>query len=175
MMQKRDTSILIIAIACGFLSFILVLNILRNSAATQKMPALHLGNQPISLAIPSSMRALTLSPKEVENIPAPLPVGGYVDILGIAPNFAEKMELQTIVRSAQIINIEKEDKGEVKSLTLAVSPVGAEVVTKARGEGKIHLVLRPEGGEKDVLQLGGMGVVEVIRGVQKQKSMHVSN
>ena len=175
MMQKRDKVVLIIAIICGLLAFILVFRFLKRSAAMH-------GSAPVTstsknsmgtLPIPSGMRALTLTANEIDNLPAMLETGSYVDILGVLPNYEGKMELQTIVRSTQVINLKKRENSGIESLTVTLSSVGAEVVTKAMAQGKLHLVLRPDSGEKGVLQMSGMGFTEVIRGVEKEKKIQV--
>ena len=176
-MQRRDTKILLIAVICGLAAFLLVLNSLNKPTKSVKPVHQVTKVKSQSLEIPADMRALTLSGKDVENFPSPLEVGNFVDIIGIAPNYANQMELQTIVRSSQVVKIDRGKEGEqsaIHAITLTLSPVGAEVVTKAKSEGKVQLVLRPDGGDRDVLQLGSVGFVEVIKGVQKQKNMNVT-
>lgn len=170
-MPKRDFSVLFIAAVCGVLAFVLSINFLQNQsrkAPSARAVKAHGGDIPI----PAGMRALTLSAKEIENLPSSAMTGSFVDILGMAPNYSGKMELQTIVRGAEVISMDKEEAASRK-LTLAVTPVGAEVVTKALAQGKISLVLRPDGADRGVLQVNSVGFVEVIRGVQKEKNVHL--
>jgi hypothetical protein len=170
-MQKRDTIVLFIAVLCGALAFVLVFNVLKNSQPKQDVIALPKGKD--SLPIPQGMSALSLTPNELENIPDFIKVGLYVDLLGIAPNYSGKLELQTIVRSAQVLSVKKGEKGSTQSITVALSPVAVEVVSKAIAEGKIRIIPRPDAGERAVLRMGDPGVTEVIRGVTKQKSVRV--
>ena len=174
-MQKRDIGVLILAISCGALAFILAANFMKKPPVETKpsIPAASPKEQPTSIPIPNGMSALGLSSSEIENIPDTLNAGNYVDILGIAPNYADKMELQTLIRGAQVIKVDarKEEPG-VQSITVALTPVGAEVVSKALTQGKIRLTLRPDNEEKGVLQTGAPGFIEVIRGVEKEKVTH---
>ena len=174
-MQKRDLNILMIAIVCGVLAFVFVMSFLKKSAAISNSSLATVSKRGPSgpLPIPNGMSALTLSSKEIENTPDLVSIGSFLDILGVVPNYEGKMELQTIVRSAQVINLDKKAESGINSFTIAISPIGAEVVSKAMAQGKIHLILRPEEGEKGVLQFGGVGFTEVIRGVDKDKSMRV--
>ena len=165
-MQKRDTIILIVAIVCGLLAFSMVVNVMRSG----KRPAAE-KKALTSLPIPEGMIALTLSPGEIENIPDLLKVGSHVDVLGIAPNYKGENELQTIVRSAQVLSIDKDAKAQIRALSIALTSGGAEVVSKASDEEKLRLVLRPDSGEKGVFQFKGVGFTEIIRGVKKEKSM----
>ena len=166
-MQKRDRIIFIIAIVCGLLAFMLVLRInkktVSGSLATTSPTAQNAG-----LSIPAGMRALTLSEKNIENTPDSLTPGSYVDILGFVPDDQEKPELQTIIRSAQVIAMKNDESG-AKLLTMTLTPQGAEVVSKAMGNGKIRLILRPDRGENSVLSGNGSNLIEVIRGVDKEK------
>ena len=171
-MKNRDTVILVIAIVCGFLAFAMILNMLKRPASRQPATVKTVVGQR-SMSIPTGMNALTLSPKEIDNVPDLLTTGNYIDILGIAPDYKGGKDLQTIVRSAEVLSVEKtKDKG-VQSITVALSSVGAEVVAKAMEEGKIRMLLRPDGGEKSVFKVGEMSFAEVIRGVKKEKSVHV--
>ena len=230
-MLKRDTIIMIAAVVCGILAFVLVANLLNKSAApkqtfvvaarniamgqiiseedltmsapmqskvsndlfTQAQDAL--GNQvvepissgslvhrskmnrayiqtsadPESLPIPPGMRAMTIAAHEIDGIPKRLGVGTYLDILGMALNYEGVKELQTIIRAAPILSLEKTVDSEIRSITIAVSPLGAIVITKAMENGKVHLVVRSDGGELGVAQ-GSVGFTEIIRGVEKEKS-----
>ena len=178
-MQKRDNIILTIAIVCGLLAFLLVANVLKNSNARHRpvaLPKKHIK----AIAIPGGMRGLTLSVKDIENIPNPLNTGSYVDVLGMAPNYVGNMELQTIAQSVQIVGIDqpagdkKEDlPQEIRSITLALSPITAEIVSKAMITGKIHLMVRSDGADAEGFQLGAVGISEIIRGVSKEKTMRV--
>ena len=178
-MQKRDTVILGIAVGCGLLAFFLVVNTLKslNPRPHQStIPRRHSN----SISIPKGMRGVTLSVNDIENIPNLLNTGGYIDVLGMAPNYIGKMELQTIARNTLVVSIDKpagdKEKAapqEIKSITLALSPIAAEVVSKAMTAGKIHLIVRSEGAESESLQLDMVGITEVIRGVSKEKSMRV--
>lgn len=124
---------------------------------------------PQSLPIPPGMRAMTIAAGEFDGMPERLGVGAYLDILGMAPNYEGVKELQTIIRAAQILSLEKTADSQMRSITIAVSPLGAIVITKAMENGKLHLVVRPDGGKLGVAQ-GSVGFTEIIRGVEKEKS-----
>ncbi|GEM_PF-6827481 len=174
-MKRRDTIVLVVAVVCGILAFSLVMKVLKKSSqsATSEGIATE-GNAKGPLPIPSGMSALTLYSKDVENMPNALGIGSYVDVLGMMPNYEDKMELQTIVRSAQVVNLDKkEGVSGIDSITIVSTPAGAEVATKAMAQGKIHLIHRPDGAGKGSFQFNGIGVTEVIRGVEKDKSVHV--
>ena len=172
-MHKRDLTILVIAVVSGLLAFLLVLNLFKRPASQRQSVVRKIGSG--SLAVPQGLRAFTLSTKELESIPPALKAGDYMDVLGMAPNYEGAPELQTIIRSAQVINVEKpKDKSDqIESITLALTPVGTEVVMKAKTQGKIQLVLRPEHDQGDPYQLGNVGLTEVIRGVNKEKNVRM--
>jgi len=169
---KRETIILIIAVACGLVAFVLAFNTLKNYSLAKSSP----GKTSVvdRLEIPTDMRALALSNKEVENFPQQLRVGSYLDIMGVAPNYENQMEFQTIARATKIIDLERSPDKAIKAVTVALNPDATEVVAKAKSQAKIQLILRPDAGVNESLQLGGMGFVEVIRGVQKQKSIRTA-
>ena len=180
-MQKRDTVVLSIAVGCGFLAFLLVANTLSHSNSRRHQGATTSTKKySKAIPIPSGMRGVTVQTTDIESIPNPFNIGNYTDILGMAPNYLGKLELQTIARSVQVVNIDRpasEKKGdalqEVKSVTFALSPVIAEIVSKAVTAGKIHLIISSEGADTDGSQMSSVGIMEVIRGVSKEKTMRV--
>ena len=172
-MIKRDTVVLVVAVVCGLLAFVMVMNLTKKSGHFAGVPTALKSGGPASLPIPAGMSALTLSDKNVENFPDLLEVGGFVDILGTVPDYQGKMELQAIIRSAQVITLDRTKEDQlIRSINVALTPAGAEVVSKAMANGKIRLILRPEQAEKSVVSLGA-GVTEVIRGVEKDKNARV--
>ncbi len=176
--MKRDTLILIIAVICGFSAFYLVFGILKNSEKPVTPPTIQVEERPTievveKIEIPAGMRALAVSGSDFENIPGLVEQGAYVDILGMAPDYAGKLELQTIVQSAQVIKIDRPADNQVKAITLALSPAGATIVSKAVSKGKLHLLVRPDGGEKEVFKSDEVGATEVIRGVKKTKNINI--
>ena len=177
-MQKRDTVILSIAIGCGFLAFMLVTNVLRGSAVHRQAANAPIKKHSKAISIPSGMRGLTIQASDIESIPNPINIGSYADVLGLAPNYVGKMEVQTIARSIQIVNVDqpngsKNPESEVKSITVSLSPIAAEVVSKAMVAGKIHLIISTDIADTGNMQLGAVGITEIIRGISKEKSMRV--
>ena len=131
--------------------------------------------EPVSLALPKGMRALTVAPKDVDNLPQTLSAGVRIDILGIAPNYEGIKELQMIVRAAQVIAVDRAGGSDIRSMTIALSPLGAIVVTKAMTQGKISLIVRSDDLDEDVVQTTLMGYTEIIRGVEKERASKYSS
>lgn len=137
----------------------------------------------LPIPIPEGLRALTLSTQEIENLPEYFKVGSYVDILGNITTNDGRTELQTIIRGAQVISVNrmtelvtKEKKIAykdlpIKNFTLALDPEGIEVITKAIQKGKVRLIIRPDGTQQESLRIEGVKYTEIIRGIEKEKVM----
>lgn len=233
-MLKRDSLILIVAVASGLFSFILIVNYLKSSSAVKtqfviasrsiakgqvintedvllsgamqsKTPNLlylqvedvigGITNEDIakssliyrsqilapsvpaplkkqvSLPIPEGMSALTLASGQIDVLPEDMEAGKYADILGVVSEAGDSRDIQPIVRGVQVLSINRAESSEVKAITIAVTPYGAIVVSKAMTRGKLGLVLRPDGAESGAYHPGVVGSIEIIRGVQKEKSV----
>ncbi len=137
--------------------------------------------------IGEGLRALTLRAEEVDNLPDYFKSGSYVDILGNITNNDNQVELQTIIRGAQVISVSRmmellaKDKNlrledlPIRSFTLALDPMGIEVVTKAMQKGKIRVIVRPDNQQNEVLKVEGVQYTEIIRGIEKEKVMRNEN
>lgn len=123
-----------------------------------------------SLPIPPGMRAMTLSSRDIERFPDGMKVGSYVDLLGLSLNSEGARDLQNLVKGAQVVSLGKDSDGEIGSFTLALSATGAIIVSKALTQGKLSIFIRPDGSEQGEYQ-SGLGYVEIIRGIDKEKSI----
>lgn len=97
----------------------------------------------LKVAIPPGMIVVTFTSRDLENPPAFLTVGNYVDILGLAAKGAESQTV--VVQSVQIVDLERNKKDEsFKSLSVAMTPLEAEAASGASKLGQIRLALRLE-------------------------------
>ena len=180
-MFKRDTYILIMAVVCGLVAFVLVANYMKKASLKSPTPNIirttpESAPQLVAMAIPQGMRALTLAKEKVDNLPETLKVGDYIDIIGSAPTYegSHEKELQTIVRAAQVIAVDKSDESSIRSFVAAVSPVGAVLVSRAMADQKISVAIRTGSENNGVLQSAPIGFTEVIKGVNKETSMKLN-
>ena len=144
----------------------------RNRVKTPEVVAV----VPAFLPVPPGSRALTLASREIENIPEPLELGAYVDVLGMGQNNEGVSEMQTVVTGAKVISVlrektaKKEEIGPITTVTLAMSPQAVVFVTKSVALSRIRLIVRPEGpGSEQLIQ--GAASMEIIRGVDKEKKL----
>ncbi len=138
-------------------------------------------------SIPEGMRVLGVSASSIELIPDSLAEGQFVDILGKVAFPGRPTELRTLYRAAKVVSVKKsEAKGEINSMMLALSPLGAEVVTRAILQGKLGLLVRSESdpGEEAGIAEGldtpppaieQNFTMEIIRGIEKEKSLVVGS
>ncbi len=117
------------------------------------------------IPIPTGMRAMTLSTKEIDQIPQYIRTGNYVDVLGYPNNLAETQT--TIVHSAQVLSLLKDETNDtvVKSITVAFSPSEAEAASSAIRRGQLRVVLRSEKGDKPHFRTMRDNM-EIIRGAE---------
>ena len=128
--------------------------------------------QELSLPLLEGKRALTLTSKEVENVPDVLKAGNRVDIMGVAANYEGSREMQTIVSGVLVLSVEKKDGSEIKSFTVAMSPQAAVAVAKIMTNSKLTLAFRPDTGSEIVEELTMVGYTQIIRGVDKEKNVN---
>ncbi len=133
----------------------------RSIAADSTTPV----SQSTPLPVPANKKALDISADEIQTLPERLLIGSYVDVLGNFPIDEGASEYQTVARGAQVLFIEKDKDGEASSVTLALSPVGVDQVTKALAKGKVRLV----GSNASDVEAADAGFIEIIRGVEKQR------
>lgn len=120
------------------------------------------------LPIPPGMRAVAIQTALLGSYPFDLAQGKYVDVIGYGSVFegSNEKDMQTLIRGAQVIAVEKKEK-QLASVTIAVTPDGALVAAKAMAQGKLSLVGRSEAGSAD--RSLAFEPVEIIRGVSKEK------
>ncbi len=123
----------------------------------------------ISLPVPPGKRAFAMAAVEIENLPEDLKVGNFVDILGSVATFEGSREMRTVIRGAQVISIDRKDNSEIKSVTTALTPTGAEMVAKTMTQGKLRFIVAPDDSQAGVMALE-QGAIEIIRGVDKEQS-----
>ncbi|MBI4358038.1 MAG: flagella basal body P-ring formation protein FlgA [Candidatus Omnitrophica bacterium] len=129
----------------------------QKSEASQKKP----------LPIPPGMRALTVSRKDIVNVPDLLDIGSYVDIIGAKIGDTQSQEMRTIVVSRQVISVSPLDGSPIASITIAVMPDEAEVAVAAASLKPLQLLVRENRAEQRPFEASA-GTIEVIRGVQKE-------
>lgn len=125
------------------------------------------------LPVPPGKRVFNLSPNEIENLSQDITSGTFIDVIGNVATFDGKMELQPIVRDVQVRSIFTDEKtGELKSITIILSPRATDAVAKAVKRGRIRLVVRSEGTGKEDIVSEYIGYIEIIKGVFKEKVSH---
>jgi Flp pilus assembly protein CpaB len=119
--------------------------------------------------IPEGLRALVVPASGFEGLSDLVASGAYVDIMGEVPDAEDRPVMETIIRGARVLSVTRSKDGEIKSVTLALSPLGAELVTRATSKAKIRLLVRPDAVQREMIQSSGFGLTEIIRGVDKEK------
>lgn len=122
----------------------------------------------IVLPVPPSMRALTLSAQELENIPQGLTGGNYVDILGSIALDDRQKEVRTVLSGIQILAVER-NENKIETVTIALLPNQVETLLNVSRMAKMRLVIGqepPVNGKR-----AGVGTIEIIRGIVKEQKV----
>ncbi|GEM_PF-3551156 len=144
--------------------------LVRRTQVRRPAAAALAASRPESLPIPAGMRGMTLSSSDIDNVPDMVGVGDYLDVLGVASNVEGRTELQTIVRGSQVLNLKKAEDGSARAITIALTPEDSESVSKAMGQGRIRLVVRPDKGDTRATA-ASLGFVEIIRGTNRERKI----
>ncbi|RMF23613.1 MAG: Flp pilus assembly protein CpaB [Deltaproteobacteria bacterium] len=122
----------------------------------------------LSMLIPKGHRAISVKVNEVTGISGFVAPGSHVDVLLTVPGTDEmaartRIILQDVEVLAIAQSVEQQDNKPtvVNTVTLDVTPRQAEVVAVASNEGNLHLVLRNDRDERQVISWG-TSITEVI-------------
>jgi len=107
----------------------------------------------LNTAIPDGMRAVSVSVNEETGVGFMIKPGDHVDVLvtmEMQENGKAKMITATIIQAARVAATGNEFSGEdnnrkYDSVTLALAPEDAELLSFAREKGRVSLALRPVG------------------------------
>jgi Flp pilus assembly protein CpaB len=123
------------------------------------------GNSEGRLPIPDDMLGMTLSSKDVPQMPSYVAVGQYVDVLGFASSNSRK---STLVYSAPVISLSKDRYEKVESISIGLLPDESEIIASALRNGQLHLLARSKQGVKPErgAEMGRVDV-DIIRGVEE--------
>ncbi len=107
----------------------------------------------LNTAIPDGMRAVSVSVNEETGVGFMIKAGDNVDVLvtmEIQENGKSKMITAAIIQAARVAAVGNEFNGSQKnekyaSVTLALTPEDAELLSFAREKGRVSLALRPVG------------------------------
>jgi Flp pilus assembly protein CpaB len=124
----------------------------------------------IVLPVPEGLRALTLDMQEMENIPNNLKGGDYIDILGTIIFGNNQKEVKTILRGVLVLSAQKsQDQKQIMSFSVALHPTQVETILNASKFGKMRLVITQKPTDNTIWS--GMGSIEVIRGIQRERKV----
>jgi pilus assembly protein CpaB len=112
----------------------------------------------LAAVLKQNMRAVTVRVDDVVGVAGFLLPGNHVDVVA-ARLVNQRAETETVLRNLNVLAVDQtaaQDKDQpvvVHAVTLEVTPKQAEVLVKAREEGRIQLTLRNplEDGSKDVV------------------------
>jgi pilus assembly protein CpaB len=102
----------------------------------------------LAAIVKPDMRAVTVRVDDVVGVGGFLLPGNHVDVVASRLNKDQRAEAATVLRDLNVLAVDQtasQDKDQpvvVRAVTLEVTPQQAEVLVKAREEGKIQLTLR---------------------------------
>ncbi len=116
------------------------------------------GGSTLAAVLRPNMRAVTVRVDDVVGVAGFLLPGNHVDVVA-ARMIAQRAETETVLRNLNVLAVDQtasQDKDQpvvVRAVTLEVTPKQAEVLVRAREEGRIQLTLRnpTETSDKDVV------------------------
>ena len=138
--------------------------------AASPSPKVEVEEKEVILPVPPSMRALTLSQAELENVPPILKAGAYVDILGSVIINNDEKEVRTLLSSVQVLSVQKNERKQIENVALALLPRQVETLLNASKSGRMRLVISQKPAT-DGPNEWNMGSIEVIRGVQRERKV----
>lgn len=113
------------------------------------------------------MRALSLNPNELENIPQRLNGGDYIDLLGMVDIGNQQREIRTILRGVLVLSVQKNENKTPESLTIALHPTQVEILLNTTGKKRLVVTEKPADNSRG----DNMGSIEVIRGIQRERKV----
>jgi pilus assembly protein CpaB len=102
----------------------------------------------LAALIKPDMRAVTVRVDDVVGVAGFLMPGNHVDVVAARKNNNERATTETVLENINVLAVDQttsQDKNEpvvVRAVTLEMTPQEAEILVKAREEGKIQLTLR---------------------------------
>lgn len=116
----------------------------------------HTSGNTLAAVVKPDMRAVTVRVDDVVGVAGFLLPGNHVDVVAARMhNDTQRAEAETVLRNLNVLAVDQtasQDKDQpvvVHAVTLEVSPKQAEVLVKAREEGKIQLTLRNPLDDRD--------------------------
>ncbi len=126
----------------------------------------------LNTAIPLGLRAVSVGVNEITGVSYMIKPGDYVDlILTYEDSREKKLYTATILQAIKVIavgnNFKMKGKEEIYStVTFAVSPEEAEIITFAKEKGKINLALRPI-GDRTVEKIRQVSFNDILNQIKK--------
>lgn len=108
----------------------------------------HMGGSTLAALVGQDMRAISVRVDDVVGVAGFLLPGNRVDILATRKDSNRRAITATILQDIKVLAVDQTAKTEnndpviVRSVTLEMKPVQAEILVKARGEGTVQLTLR---------------------------------
>jgi len=108
----------------------------------------HQTGSTLAAIVKPDMRAITVRVDDVVGVAGFLLPGNHVDIVAARMNSAQRAETETVLQNINVLAVDQtaaQDKDQpvvVRAVTLEMTPQQAEVLVRAREEGKIQLTLR---------------------------------
>lgn len=119
--------------------------------------------------IPKGMGGLMIQADQVNEIPAQLAPGRYVNIMGYIPDYMGQMQQVTLVFSCMVTMFDRPRSDWLRAFQVALTPQESEMIIAALNRGKLRLVLLQEPEEKPLFS-PAYGQIEVIRGTNEQRA-----
>lgn len=119
------------------------------------------------------MRALTIDASDLIGVPAGLVPDVAVDVMGEYSGSEAKSEMQLLVQGARVMTLERSSENNLRSITIGLTPAGAELVSRAVSRSKLRLLVRPGIAPRGLLATARFSTVEIIRGVDKERKVRL--
>lgn len=126
----------------------------------------------LNTAIPLGLRAVSIGVDDITGVSYMIKPGDYVDLLLTYEDVREKkICTATLLQAVKVIaignNFKIQEKENIYStVTFAVTPEEAEIITFAREKGKISLALRPI-GDKTVEKIRQVSFADLLNQIRK--------
>ncbi|NQU12160.1 Flp pilus assembly protein CpaB [bacterium] len=136
----------------------------------------------LTFDIPAGKRAVAIGVDEVRGVGATIQPSDHVDILATYTDPVARQETtQMILQNVPVLAVDRgrtqadaQAGGASSSITLAVAPEEAELLTAANRAGILHVALRPV-NDNEIVASGGTRVSEILRGQKFFESLSNTN
>ena len=128
----------------------------------------------LDTAVPLGLRAISINVDETTSVGNMIKPGAYVDILLTYEDSKEKkLCTATILQAIKVIAVGSNfnfasKETSYSTVTLAVTPEEAEIITFSKEKGKLNLVLRPV-GDKNIEKIRQISFTDIAQQIRKNE------